>query len=736
MSEKSDAWQLVVVGVSDQDDIDHGNSPNPCRDAKTLAEFARCMGFCSEPVVFAERSPVDEDAQLNLQIGLTEKLTEAAKKMRDNNIKKLMVYYAGHGESVDESRTVSVDLDLVLEEAVVSAVEENELQYVCVIVLLDSCRNKADDSPAYKPRTFPSESNTYVYVYFCELYYPVRNSSLVPAALMHMIQAHSDCTISDFLLRMSQLLLQVTLGRINMEWAGLSRSKALWPFFPAGRRGLLVDREEVDVMPQEHYDALLNTFRVYGCLDCIIDHAVSLPMMLKDTKAMLKDKEKQLSASKPTLRHAIPSYGCLDCIMDCAMSLPVMLKGTKLKNVEADPEILREDGEIQLPASPTLRHMISELRSIAASFFAKRHLFLDDWRRELEVAMCESLEEVKETLEKVTQEPGPSASFSHLPRRVPDSLRRCVLNARRDFYRRHQREGLMQTDHVIEVLQTLECYFDKLPLSAKESLEIQEVRAEEGREDVIPVLYAFVINGISASGIPEQQLRDLEKIVDYVDGKDVVKYGSRFFLGTSSLWIILQSAKLDDKTFRSVQRQLEAWTKQLRQSRAAWHAARLQVVPRPAVPAGLQKLVHELCAANLATGPVVQLTADKVSQLVQLRRGVNPSQLHVFEGFRSASGWLRRGELSFTQAKDWKVLMQDIHPSLSESLQNLAEKTCGRQLWGDSLEFQGAAFLLHRRAHLVSAELLGLVSNAAVAKSPEEFLKWVIEETWSKPMSS
>ena len=51
-------------------------------------------------------------------------------------------------------------------------------------------------------------------------------------------------------------------------------------------------------------------------------------------------------------------------------------------------------------------------------------------------------------------------------------------------------------------------------------------------------------------------------------------------------------------------------------------------------------------------GPVVQLTADKVSQLVQLRRGVNPSQLHVFEGFRSASGWLQRGELSFTQAKD------------------------------------------------------------------------------------
>ena len=53
----------------------------------------------------------------------------------------------------------------------------------------------------------------------------------------------------------------------------------------------------------------------------------------------------------------------------------------------------------------------------------------------------------------------------------------------------------------------------------------------------------------------------------------------------------------------------------------------------------------------------------------------------------------------------------------------------GRQLWGDSPEFHGAAFLLHhQRAHLVSAAQVGVVSNAAaVAKSPAEFLKWVIE---------
>ena len=148
MSEKSDAWQLVVVGVSDQfvaderdldqddieqddldrDDTEHDNSPNPCRDAKMLAKSAMLLGLCSEPVVFAKRSPMDEHDQLELQTALIEKLTKAAKKMKEKNINKMMVYYADHGR-----RTVSVDLDLLLEEAVVSAVEENELQYVCVI---------------------------------------------------------------------------------------------------------------------------------------------------------------------------------------------------------------------------------------------------------------------------------------------------------------------------------------------------------------------------------------------------------------------------------------------------------------------------------------------------------------------------------------------------------------------------------------------------------------------------
>ncbi|CAJ1444094.1 unnamed protein product, partial [Effrenium voratum] len=408
MSEKSDAWQLVVVGVSDQfvaderdldqddieqddldrDDTEHDNSPNPCRDAKMLAKSAMLLGLCSEPVVFAKRSPMDEHDQLELQTALIEKLPKAAKKMKEKNINKMMVYYADHGR-----RTVSVDLDLLLQEAVVSAVEENELKYVCVIVLLDSCKNKAEDSPAYRTEAFPCKSNTYIYVYFSKLGHHLRDSSLVAAALMHMMQAQSDCTISHFLLRMSQLLRNITFGKINMEWVGLPQSAdaALWPFFPAGRQSLPFGREDVNVMQREHYDALRGTFCVWGHLDCIIHYAVSLPEMLNDTKAMLKHQEKQLSASKPTLRR-----------------------------------------------------MISELRSIADIFFANRDLFLADWRQELQVAMCKSLEEVKETLEKVaqdTQRPGPGtfSISSGLPH-IPDLLRRCVLNARLKGYPQHHVE--------------------------------------------------------------------------------------------------------------------------------------------------------------------------------------------------------------------------------------------------------------------------------------------------------
>ena len=54
---------------------------------------------------------------------------------------------------------------------------------------------------------------------------------------------------------------------------------------------------------------------------------------------------------------------------------------------------------------------------------------------------------------------------------------------------------------------------------------------------------------------------------------------------------------------------------------------------------------------SMPAGPVVKLTAENVRELVAKRRGASLSRLHVFEGERSARGWLQRGDLRFTEAK-------------------------------------------------------------------------------------
>ena len=99
-----------------------------------------------------------------------------------------------------------------------------------------------------------------------------------------------------------------------------------------------------------------------------------------------------------------------------------------------------------------------------------------------------------------------------------------------------------------KALTTLASYFDKLELSATNSLAFQgRLKCEEGKERMC-VLYTFVIDDVIASEIPGSQLSSLARIVGYVDGTEFVKHGSRIFLGSGSLWIILQSAKLDDGT--------------------------------------------------------------------------------------------------------------------------------------------------------------------------------------------
>ena len=138
--DESDEWQLVAVGVSTKGEMytdasDDEDGANPCRDAKIFAEFTKLICFCSEPVVFAielESEPEGDQVVL-LQNGLREALNAAAQRMKENNIKKMMVYYGGHGESIDAKRTVSCMLGLVLEDEVVCAVELAELEYVCAI---------------------------------------------------------------------------------------------------------------------------------------------------------------------------------------------------------------------------------------------------------------------------------------------------------------------------------------------------------------------------------------------------------------------------------------------------------------------------------------------------------------------------------------------------------------------------------------------------------------------------
>ncbi|CAJ1328257.1 unnamed protein product, partial [Effrenium voratum] len=135
MSDEPDEWQLVAVGVSRNcemytDASDDKDGANPCRDAKIFAEFATLVCFCSEPVVFAielESEPEGDQVVL-LQKGLREALNTAAQRMKEKNIKKMMVYYGGHGESIDAKRTVSLELGLVLEDEVVRAVELADLE--------------------------------------------------------------------------------------------------------------------------------------------------------------------------------------------------------------------------------------------------------------------------------------------------------------------------------------------------------------------------------------------------------------------------------------------------------------------------------------------------------------------------------------------------------------------------------------------------------------------------------
>ncbi|CAJ1384397.1 unnamed protein product [Effrenium voratum] len=425
-SDESDEWQLVVVGVSrkgemytDASDDEYG--PNSCRDCQILAECVALMGICSEPVVFAKELESQPEGDACLQMELREKLTIATTRMKQKNIKKMMVYYGGHGESIDEDRTVSCELGLVLEDEVVRAVEMAMLEYVCAIVLLDSSRCLSL-CHAYSSPPDRSPTNTYVFGYFCQFGDCMRASSLVPAALMHMMQAEKDdCDISFFLIRLKRLLLHITGGRTDMQLAGPLQRAADQEFFPAGCRKLKLpfERAKVNGLLDEEYEALRDTFAMYGHCDCIMDNmyltGVILQEMLEDAKQMVE-----------------------------------------------------QDGESHVPASKhTLRHLIPQLERIAKVFHTKKELFRSDWRREFEaVALQEvgrtSFDHVLQQLEELTEESEYLGSGSSWPR-IPEDVRRCVVEARHRYYRKEGEQDLMSISHVSEVLPMLSKYFTPLP---------------------------------------------------------------------------------------------------------------------------------------------------------------------------------------------------------------------------------------------------------------------------------
>ncbi|CAJ1439307.1 unnamed protein product [Effrenium voratum] len=571
--DESDEWQVVVVGVCRKGEMytdasDDEDGAHPCRDAKNFAEFTKLICFCSEPVVFAielESKPEGDQVVL-LQKGLREALNTAAQRMKEKNIKKMIVYYGGHGGSIDAERTQSLELGLVLEDEVVRAVELANLEYVCAIVLLDSCRDELRKSPSQEVPPDQSNKNTYVFGYFCQFEHRVRTSSLVLAALMYMMLAEEeDCPVAMFFTRLKSLLRDITGGRTDMQMDPLQSRAADQDFFPAKclkclELKLPFERAKVrQVLEDEEYEALLNTFAIYGHCDCIMDNVYQTGVILQE-----------------------------------------MLEDTK--------QMVEQDGKSHVPASKhTLRHLIPQLQRIAKVFHKKKELFRSDWKRELDVVGLQtpgrtSFEHVLEEIEKVTGDSGDLGTGSSRPR-LPEVVCRCVVEARRTYYRQEGEQDLMSFHHVQEVLELLSKYFTQLPPLKSASCVLKDPADSDDSEQedfTVPddlkedkfiykltIVTAWCVNGISASSLTEEQLAQLEHLQEHFTKRDAETDNYEIYIGAGSIWIMLQSPTLDDRTIRSIHKELEAWTQMLRRSGAAWRAARLQKVPRAAVPGGL-----------------------------------------------------------------------------------------------------------------------------------------------------
>ena len=211
-----------------------------------------------------------------------------------------------------------------------------------------------------------------------------------------------------FFTRLEWVLRDITGGRTDMQLAGPLRSRAAdQDFFPAKCLKLKLPFERAKVrrvLEDEEYEALRDTFAIYGHCDCIMDNVyetgVILQAMFEDTKQMVE-----------------------------------------------------QDGESHLPASKhTLRHLIPQLQRIAKVFHKKKELFRSDWKQELEVVRLQevgrtSFEQVLKELEKVTEDSGDLGSSRP---RIPEVVRRCVVEARHRYFSQEGEQDLMSCDHVEE----------------------------------------------------------------------------------------------------------------------------------------------------------------------------------------------------------------------------------------------------------------------------------------------
>ncbi|CAJ1395071.1 unnamed protein product [Effrenium voratum] len=208
---------------------------------------------------------------------LRTKIQEAVTQMERFKTKKLLVYYGGHDQALSEMQTVIRDRGFVLEDEIMRAVELRGLQHVCIIVILDTCRDEAYGRFESEEVPGPDETNLYVFVNFCKYGETLPDSGLVPAALIYLMQAQAKCSVPDFPNRLDTLLHHLTVGRLKMELTELRGVHALHDMFPLEclQKELPWERENVKVLEEAHVIALRKSFCLWGCLDLLVDQEVS-----------------------------------------------------------------------------------------------------------------------------------------------------------------------------------------------------------------------------------------------------------------------------------------------------------------------------------------------------------------------------------------------------------------------------------------------------------------------------